>query len=71
VAFWRPNRALSAGIGIAAVLLGIIFGLPGVRAFLGLGALGAGEIGLGLVGVLSAILALQAARLVWMHRLAR
>jgi P-type Ca2+ transporter type 2C len=71
VAFGRPNRALSAGIGIAAVLLGLMFSWPGARGFFGLGALRVADLGLCLAAVAIALLALQVARLVWAQRLSR
>jgi Ca2+-transporting ATPase len=68
-AFVRANRALSVGLGIVAVVLALIFGWPGARAFFGLGPLHPDDLVLCAAGVVAALLMLQLARLGWRRRL--
>jgi len=68
-AFFRPNRALSLGLGIVALLLAFIFGWPGARAFLTLGPLNRIDLAWCAAGLALTLLTLQGARLLWRGRL--
>jgi len=68
-AFIRPNRALSLGLGFVALLLALIFGWPGARAFFALGSLQMGDLAGCAAGLVLMLLLLQVARLPWRERL--
>jgi Ca2+-transporting ATPase len=68
-AFLRPNRSLSAGLGIVAVLLALIFGWPVARAFFELGPLHTDDLAACAAALALTLLVLQLARGGWRGRL--
>ncbi|HET9475307.1 MAG TPA: cation-translocating P-type ATPase, partial [Steroidobacteraceae bacterium] len=68
-AFGRPNKTLWWGLGIVGTLLTLIFLLPRVRAFFGLGPLGADQLSICLVASVALLLALELAKRWWHRRL--
>ena len=68
-AFVRPNRLLTAGLGIVAVLLTLIFGWPPARAFFELGPLHVDDLAACATALALTLLVLQLARGGWRGRL--
>ena len=68
-AFGRPNKTLWWGLGIVAVLLTLIFVLPGMRRFFGLEALHAGQVLICLGASVVLLMVLELAKRLWRHRL--
>jgi Ca2+-transporting ATPase len=68
-AFFRPNRMLSAGLGIVTVILVVVLGWPRARGFFELGPLHLDDLALCAIAGVIALLVLQLARLGWRRRL--
>jgi Ca2+-transporting ATPase len=68
-AFVRPNRLLSAGVGIVAVLLVLMLGWPAGRKFFDLGPLPAGYLTSCAAVLAVMLLVLQMAKFAWRGRL--
>ena len=68
-AFFRPNRLLSAGLGIVAAILAVILGWPRARGFFALGPLHVDDLVFCALAGVFALVVLQVARLGWRRRL--
>ena len=67
--FGRPNQILWWGLGIVAMLLTLIFVLPGVRLFFGLEPLRTGQLLICLGASVALLTMLELAKRLWRRRL--